>query len=138
MKSELSKKNEYWLPKHRYYELKHFCLQYPFWKSQCNSIDSVPQKSITTILSGANYSNSPIEKAVQLRELYLKNIAEVEQAAYLTDKVIAPYLIMGVTTNQSYDILVTKHSMPCSRSTYYRLYRKFFYILNYSHNFHLL
>lgn len=29
---ELSKKNTYWIEKHRYYELKHFCLQYPIWK----------------------------------------------------------------------------------------------------------
>lgn len=27
-KPELSLKNPYYLPRHRYYELKHFCLQY--------------------------------------------------------------------------------------------------------------
>lgn len=26
---ELSEKNPYWIERHRYYELKHFCLQYP-------------------------------------------------------------------------------------------------------------
>ena len=24
--------NPYWIERHRYYELKHFCLQYPIWK----------------------------------------------------------------------------------------------------------
>lgn len=24
----LSRKNPYWIPRHRYYELKHFCLQF--------------------------------------------------------------------------------------------------------------
>lgn len=32
MRPELSQKNPYWIGKHRYYELKHFCLQYPIWK----------------------------------------------------------------------------------------------------------
>ena len=31
---ELSKKSPYWIDKHRYYELKHFCLQYPLWKKE--------------------------------------------------------------------------------------------------------
>ena len=29
LRAELSEKNPYWIEKHRYYELKHFCLQYP-------------------------------------------------------------------------------------------------------------
>ncbi len=32
LRSELSPKNKYYIDKHRYYELKHFCLQYPEWK----------------------------------------------------------------------------------------------------------
>lgn len=32
LRSELSPKNKYYIAKHRYYELKHFCLQYPEWK----------------------------------------------------------------------------------------------------------
>ena len=28
---EISEKNEYWISRHRYYELKHFCLQYKEW-----------------------------------------------------------------------------------------------------------
>lgn len=31
-KPELSEKNPYHLSRHRYYELKHFCFQYPEWK----------------------------------------------------------------------------------------------------------
>ena len=32
IRPELSEKNPYWIEKHRYYELKHFCLQYPIWR----------------------------------------------------------------------------------------------------------
>lgn len=28
IRPEVSEKNQYWIEKHRYYELKHFCLQY--------------------------------------------------------------------------------------------------------------
>ena len=32
LRSELSSKNKYYIDKHRCYELKHFCLQYPEWE----------------------------------------------------------------------------------------------------------
>ena len=31
VRADISKKNAYWIDKHRYYELKRFCLQYPIW-----------------------------------------------------------------------------------------------------------
>ena len=43
---EISKNKPEWIPKHRYYELKHFCLQYPEWKkmvSELNLIKSGPE-----------------------------------------------------------------------------------------------
>ncbi len=33
IRPEISQNNEYWISKHRYYELKHFCMQYPLWKA---------------------------------------------------------------------------------------------------------
>lgn len=43
---ELSKKNEYWIEKHRYYELKHFCLQYPIWKEAYQSLDGLEARHV--------------------------------------------------------------------------------------------
>ena len=40
---ELSKKNKYYISKHRYYELKHFCLQYPEWVEKYKSAIRYPQ-----------------------------------------------------------------------------------------------
>ena len=40
LRAELSEKNPYWIEKHRYYELKHFCLQYPIWKKAYSALDS--------------------------------------------------------------------------------------------------
>ena len=40
IRAEVSENNPYWIEKHRYYELKHFCLQYPTWKRRVkNKVD---------------------------------------------------------------------------------------------------
>lgn len=41
---ELSEKNPYWIERHRYYELKHFCLQYPLWKKMYEAIDGASRR----------------------------------------------------------------------------------------------
>ena len=41
LRSELSSKNKYYIDKHRYYELKHFCLQYPEWKRAYAYLDDI-------------------------------------------------------------------------------------------------
>ena len=41
IRAEVSEKNKYWINKHRHYELKHFCLQYPTWKKAYVDLDSV-------------------------------------------------------------------------------------------------
>lgn len=42
---KLSKTNPYYISKHRYYELKHFCLQYPEWQREIRELKA---KSIRT------------------------------------------------------------------------------------------
>lgn len=44
MRPELSQKNPYWIGKHRYYELKHFCLQYPIWKKARLALDGLSRR----------------------------------------------------------------------------------------------
>lgn len=45
IRAEVSTKNRYWIEKHRYYELKHFCLQYSQWKKMYVSLDGLPSHS---------------------------------------------------------------------------------------------
>lgn len=44
IRPEVSQKNPYWIGKHRYYELKHFCLQYPIWKKAYLSLDALSKR----------------------------------------------------------------------------------------------
>lgn len=46
LRAELSEKNPYWMEKHRYYELKHFCLQYPIWKKAYAALDGTNTKTM--------------------------------------------------------------------------------------------
>ena len=39
-------KSEYELSKHRFYELKHFCLQYPEWEKEYEELDGYRKKLI--------------------------------------------------------------------------------------------
>ena len=71
IRSEISKKNEYWIEKHRYYELKHFCMQYPIWKKLIDYIDSVGQASDSEIKT--NNISDPVLRCVEQREWYISN-----------------------------------------------------------------
>ena len=53
-KPELSKKSKYWIPRHRYYELKHFCLQYPEWEKLWREIPLISGNEIAKIPGGKN------------------------------------------------------------------------------------
>lgn len=44
IRSEISKKNPYYINKHRYYELKHYCLQYYIWKEAADSLLELKEK----------------------------------------------------------------------------------------------
>lgn len=137
MKSELSKKNEYWLPKHRYYELKHFCLQYAYWQVKIAQLTC----NITAYIGAHPVErkyDSPTEKCVLLRDKYKRYTRTVIEAAKLADPELWSYILKGVTLGYSYEQLQALYQIPCCRSVYYQLYRKFFYILSLTQESQLL
>lgn len=126
-RSEISVKNKYWIPKHRYLELKNFCLQYPDWKLALNSITLLQAHS--EISSSGNFS-TPTETIVFKRMEYSRNITMVEDAAKEADYTLYQWLVKGITGSYSYDYLKYQLSIPASRDMYYDRYRKFFWILD--------
>ena len=130
-RSELSKRNKYWIEKHRYYELKHFCLQYPIWKKKCSEIkiaSSRPSDELTSI-GRSGYSDPTGNQAVNIA-MYSDWIKLVEGIASVVDPGLYDYILKGVTENVSYTYLRAKHNIPCSRNTYYDRYRRFFWLLD--------
>ena len=108
MRPELSQKNPYWIGKHRYYELKHFCLQYPIWKKARLALDGLSRRpaDLQVFVSCGQVKGDPAEP-----DLY-------------------SYLLRGVTEGLSYDALKMKYDIPCCRDVYYAAYRRFFWLLS--------
>ena len=129
IRPELSPKNIYWLERHRYYELKHFCLQYPYWKKTVKEIDGSHSQKFPAEVFGGNFSN-PTLKAVEMREQYSNKMILLQDAIMAASPEFSDYIFKAVTEGLSYENLHLIHGLPCGREMWYELYRKFFYILH--------
>lgn len=133
IRPELSIKNEYWIDKHRYYELKHFCLQYNEWKRLHSESDGYGGKSSIASLGRVGLTSRVDDGTARYaieRDIYAGRIKMVEDAAISADSVLYKYLLKAVTEGLSFTYLKTKLGMPCGRSTYYKIYRRFFWLLD--------
>lgn len=131
IRPEVSEKNPYWIDRHRYYELKHFCLQYPGWKKVYLSLDGMCARPSDLIVVSNKFPNSdPVSKCAEARIFYAKRIEMIEKAARDTDQLIGSYILKAVTEGLSYEILKVRDSLPCGKDYYYELYRKFFWLLH--------
>lgn len=130
IRPEVSKKSEYWIDKHRYYELKHFCMQYPLWKKALRYLDGYSGKSKVIEITDVTNDTKPVEQFVEQREFYEDRIKLLKTVANETDPVIGPYILRGVAYELSYEVMNAHKPIPCSKDIYYKLYRKFFWILS--------
>ena len=131
MRPELSDKNPYWIERHRYYELKHFCLQYPFWKrarALADGPDSFPLAMIPPCKTGEH--SDPTAKKAAIRAYYSDRIEMLETIAKETDPIYGGFVLYGVTKGISYDIMSVHIQVTISRDLYYDLYRRFFWLLD--------
>lgn len=134
VRPELSKKNKYWISKHRYYELKYFCLQYPMWKKAYELLDGIQLCSYDLVYIANTNPSDITGKCVEEREIYFDSMQTVEQAAIEADPYLASYILKAVTEGLSFNYLQTQLNIPCSRDMYYDRYRRFFWILSNSRN----
>lgn len=108
LRAELSLKNKYHIDKHRYYELKHFCLQYPMWKQAYHEFSdaSIPLSMISGMPTD-NLAGDPTTKRVMMKMFYEDRIKLIEKTAIDTDPYLYSYIIKGVTEEKSYTYLKT-------------------------------
>lgn len=133
LKSELSEKSKYWIPKHRYYELRHFCLQYNDWRAAYNAISCISVLDLTHLLNRSGYSD-PVAKTAEARIFYKDRIDMVERIAKESDPTLSAYILKGVTEELSYDVIRARMDIPCCREVYYEAYRRFFWLLDKARN----
>ena len=99
--------NKYEISKHRYYELKHWCLQYPEWERMHSEIDGYfKHEGDTTSKDG-----------IKLAELWSKMLI-VQRVCKMADADISEELLRTVTEGSK--------EIP---STSY-LYKRFFWLLD--------
>ena len=131
IRPEISAKNKYYIDKHRYYELKHFCLQYKEWKkAYANCNESIIFASNLEKTSSSNIPSDLTAKYAMRRAQYGDKIKLIERLVKETDEYLYPYILKAVTENLSYTYLKTKLEIPCGRDMYYDRYRKFFWLLS--------
>lgn len=131
IRAEVSMKNKYYINKHRHYELKHYCLQYPTWKKayiECLDHD-IPMSMIDGVQDpGGVYNPANIRETT--RSYYSNKMQMIEQVAKDADKYLWQYILKAVTEGLSYTYLKTKMGIPCGKDMYYDRYRRFFWLLS--------
>ena len=127
---ELSKKNKYYIPRHRYYELKHFVMQYPEWDLYLSTITGDANTKILIDAIKSGNPNDPVLKAVIKRDSYRNNIKLCNTVAYNTDPFLGREILGAIITGEGYDKYKARQDTPCCKETWYNLYRKFFYLLD--------
>jgi hypothetical protein len=135
VRPELSIKNKYRIDKHRHYELKHFCLQYPEWKRAYADFDdpTIPLSTIERVPT-SNLPGDPTAKRAVMKAHYQERMDLIEKAAMEADMYLHNYILRAVTENLSYTYLKSRLGMPCGKDMYYDRYRRFFWLLNQARN----
>lgn len=131
IRPEISKKNQYWISRHRFYELKHFCLQYHDWKSSAELMLECRKHSPwnPNFVKHTGLSD-PVYQCVMLREEFMERMDMVEKAAKAAAPDLWPYLLKAVTEGISYEHLVAQMEIPCCKETYYEAFRRFFWAIS--------
>jgi len=127
----ISTKNKYWIDKHRHYELKHFCLQYPTWKKiHGDLLNSKPSTSTTDIVSVVSSRSDPTAKYAIRKAFYSERIELIENIAREADEFLYGYILKAVTEGVSYTYLKSRFGIPCGKDMFYDRYRRFFWLLS--------
>lgn len=138
IRPKLSDKNIYTIEKHRYYELKHFCLQYPIWKKAEQSIQAIAESEIRMIKVQMSDHTNLLERCRRQSEPYINRMRLIERCCEEADPKAKDILLIGVTEGLTYDKLSARYDVCVSRDRYYLDYRRFFYILSHSQILHFL
>ena len=127
----ISDKNKYRISKHRYYELKHFCLQYPEWREKYAELTCdmgmVAPRRLEVRTSHIPDGTAEIAMA---RSILKKNMDLIDDIANAADSDLGFYIKKAVTEGITFVNLKSRYSIPCERGMFYDRYRKFFWLLN--------
>lgn len=131
IRPEISKKNKYYIDKHRHYELKHFCLQYPTWKKlHDDALESCISAAKLDQIRSSGITSDITSKYALKRIRYAEKIKLIERIAKEADEDLHYYILRAVTEGLSYTYLNSVLDIPCGKDMYYDRYRRFFWLLS--------
>ena len=120
---------DYWLPNHRYLELKYFCRQYPEWKKLLEKFKMEVGRDLVRP-DKQFYPGRPTENlGITLGGISGK-VSIIEEAAKETDEELWRYILRAAAYGDSYGRLKEVYHIPCSREKFQNRYRKFFWLLD--------
>ncbi len=120
------KLDKYGISKHKYRELKNFCLQYREKIAERNSYYGISAVQITGMPKGASKDDATFNKVMRASKLS-DDIELLEQTARAADAALFQYIISNVADNIPYEQM---NNPPCGRRQFYEARRKFFYLLS--------
>lgn len=129
---EITEKSPWWIPRQRYCELKHFCLQYPDWKIVLKMLDGYQYSSELSEIpkTETNRVYDPVGEEAIVRASLNRKVEMVEKAAQTAGADLQDYILKGITEGIPYVVLRTQLTIPCCKNDYYDMYRKFFWVLD--------
>lgn len=129
---EITEKSPWWIPRQRYYELKHFCLQYPDWQIMLKMLDGRQYQSVLADMpkTQTNEIRDIVGDEAVIRASLSRRVAMVERAAREAGGKFSEYILKGITEGIPYVVLRTQLTIPCCKNDYYDMYRKFFWVLD--------
>lgn len=123
----ISKKSPYYISKDRYYELKHFCLQYKDFKRRIAlEASKMPLEGVSIVEGRSTYGNDRTGDLATNLALYKGYIRMIEDTCSEAGGDIKEWLFKSVTEGKSYAVLCP----PCSKDYFYQRYRRFYWELD--------
>lgn len=126
MRSNL-KKSQYKLPPPIFRCVRNYALSYPTWKAQESIWLGVKGMEYDGMPHGTSVGNPTESLGIKLAELG-NNCNAIEEVARMAGEDLSHWLLLGVTEDITADELI-RRGMPCCNKVYYRMRRKFFYLL---------
>jgi hypothetical protein len=126
---------KYGISKHAFATAYSYCLQYSEWKAEIeNNTDTYRSPQVTGMPTGSGSgggSDATADAAMRRAEL-IDKVALVEdtaRAAVTGYDEIYPYLLRYVTTEGCTFRMIDQQGVPCGRTLFYEIRRKFYYMM---------
>lgn len=132
-RGELSKKNPYYIPKYRYYELKYRCLQYKDWEQQYKeAVNFLATNDISKDKVDGGKRRDPVYEAYIKRAEYCNRMDMLKHCIKSLPEYLREPIFEAVTTGKGWQVIQAKYELVCPRDEYFKAYHYFFYIYSYS------